>query len=248
MFANDIKQLLDENVQRYNTPAFIKDDPVQFPRRYSVKQDIEIVSFIVAHISWGKRVMILRNAEKMLALMGSSPYEYVINGRYRRLGTANIHRTFFQNDLKYFLAGFERILQKHASLEDFLAVNNAANAWDTARLFLDEMLKANGGLSNRYCLPVNPENSALKRINMALRWLVRNDGIVDMGIWHILKQSELYIPLDVHAARTARSLGLLKRRSNDRKAVEELTCALRQFCPEDPVKYDFALFGVGVNL
>jgi uncharacterized protein (TIGR02757 family) len=247
MFANDVKQLLDESVKRYNTPAFIKDDPVQFPHRYDAKQDIEIVSFTVAHISWGRRAMILRDAERMSALMGNSPYEYVTGGRYRQLGSANIHRTFFQNDLKYFLAGFERILRKYASLEDFLIANNATNAWDIARLFLNEMINANDGLPNKYCLPVNPENSALKRINMALRWLVRNDGIVDLGIWHILKQSELYIPLDVHAARTARSLGLLKRRSNDRKAVEELTYALRQFCPEDPVKYDFALFGVGVN-
>jgi uncharacterized protein (TIGR02757 family) len=242
-----IKKILDENVSRYNTSAFIENDPVQFPHRYSVKQDIEIVSFVTAHISWGKRTMILRDAERMLSLMGSSPYDYVTGGGYLHLGNANVHRTFFQNSLKYFLAGFERILRKHISLEDFLIANNAANAWDAARLFANEMLAAANGVPDRYCLSANPENSALKRINMALRWLVRNDGIVDLGVWTVLKPSQLYIPLDVHAARTARSLGLLQRRSNDRKAVEELTSALRQFCPEDPVKYDFALFGVGVN-
>jgi uncharacterized protein (TIGR02757 family) len=247
MNVDSIKALLDENVARYNTPAFIKDDPVQFSHRYSVQQDIEIVSFVVAHISWGKRAMILRDAERMLALMGSSPYDYVASGGFSSLGNANVHRTFFQNDLKYFLAGFERILRKYNSLQDFLIANGVANAWDIARLFLNEMLAANGGVENKYCLPTCPENSALKRINMALRWLIRNDGIVDLGIWKVLKPSQLYIPLDVHVARTARSFGLLQRHSNDRKAVEELTSALRELCPHDPVKYDFALFGAGVD-
>jgi uncharacterized protein (TIGR02757 family) len=243
----ELKQLLDEKVELYNTPDFIKSDPVQFPRRYTKKQDIEIVAFLVAHISWGKRVMILRNAEKMLSIMGDSPYNYVVNQEYQKLGSSNIHRTFFEHDLKYFLGGFAKILNKHNSIEDFLKAHKTENAWEIARLFLNEMISANSGVANRYCLPTSPENSALKRINMALRWLVRNDGIVDMGVWDVLKPAQLYIPLDVHVANVSRELGLLKRSSNDRKAVEELTVALRQFCPEDPVKYDFALFGTGVT-
>ncbi len=247
-----LKQFLDEKVEKYNTPDFIDSDPVQFPRRYTKKQDIEIVAFLVAHISWGKRAMILRDAEKMLSIMGDSPYNYVITGEYKKLGNKNIHRTFFEHDMKYFLGGFAKILHEHNSIEDFLKSatvreNLEITPWEVARLFLDEMITANNGAANKYCLPTSPENSALKRINMALRWLVRNDGIVDMGIWTVLQPSQLYIPLDVHVANVSRELGLLKRSSNDRKAVEELTEVLRKFCPDDPVKYDFALFGAGIS-
>ncbi|MDR1740209.1 MAG: TIGR02757 family protein [Bacteroidales bacterium] len=285
----DLKNLeifLDENVHKYNTPAFIENDPVQFPRRYTKKQDIEIVAFLVAHISWGKRAMILRDAERMLSIMGDSPYNYVMDGKYEKLGNKNVHRTFFEHDMKYFLGGFAKILKEHNSIEDFLnsatvsesfknpkvkahergmrertevrdrmmsevqrrdLENLELSPWEIARLFLNEMITANNGAANKYCLPTNPENSALKRINMALRWLVRNDGIVDMGIWNVLKPAQLYIPLDVHVANVSRELGLLKRSSNDRKAVEELTGVLREFCPDDPVKYDFALFGAGIS-
>ncbi|MDR1973830.1 MAG: TIGR02757 family protein [Bacteroidales bacterium] len=242
-----MKSFLDQKVLRYNTAEFILTDPVQFPRRYTRKQDIEIVSFLVSHISWGKRTMILRDAERMLAKFGQSPYEYVMNDGYKNLGSDNIHRTFFEHDLKYFLGGFKNILSKHDTVEDFLKAENAKSAWDVASLLLSEMLSANNGLTNKYCLPTSPENSAIKRINMALRWLVRDDGIVDIGIWKIFTPAELFIPLDVHVANVSRDLGLLTRKSNDRKAVEELTCKLRQFCPHDPVKYDFALFGTGIG-
>jgi len=209
------------------------------------------VSFIVANIAWGKRTVILRDAERMLAKMGVSPYDYVMNEGYRSLGTANVHRTFFEPDLAYMLRGFRHIYTSHESMDAFVAQQGAgdadAPAWYAASLLQAAMRAANGGENNSRCIPSDLEHTALKRINMALRWLVRDDGIIDLGVWKCIKPRQLYIPLDVHVGNTARKLGLLRRAGNDRKAVEELTARLREFCPEDPVKYDFALFGIGIN-
>ena len=243
-----MKNFLDEQVQFINTPAFIAADPVQFPHRYKRLQDIEIVSFIVATIAWGRREMILRDAERMLSVMGESPYNYVMNEDYKNLGTKNVHRTFFEDDLAYLLRGFHKIYTENESIECLLEKHNVHDAWQIAAVLQNELQAANNGKTNsRNCISLHFEKSALKRLNMALRWLVRNDGIVDLGVWKVLKPSELYIPLDVHVGNTARKLDILKRKSNDRKAVEELTAVLRDFCKEDPIKYDFALFGIGVN-
>jgi uncharacterized protein (TIGR02757 family) len=246
-----LKQYLDEAVARINTPSFIDNDPVQFLHRYLHLQDIEIVAFTVATITWGRRPLILRDALRMLDKMGSSPYDYVMNEGYRNLGTANVHRTFFEQDLNYMLRGFNRIYAAHPSLETFLQISvidrSEAPAWDLCRALRSEMILANDDTCNAKCFPARFEASALKRINLALRWLVRNDGIVDLGVWTLLKPSQLCIPLDVHVGRTARTLGLLIRKNDDRKAAEQLTAALRHFCPEDPVKYDFALFGIGME-
>ncbi|MDR1763382.1 MAG: TIGR02757 family protein [Dysgonamonadaceae bacterium] len=246
-----IKSFLDELVAQFNTPSFIESDPVQFPLRYERLQDIEIVSFTVATIAWGKRPMILRDAERMLAKMGGSPFDFVMNEDYRALGKANVHRTFFEPDLAYMLRGFRRIFERFGSVENMLIENRAAEsaapAWTFAGLLSQEMRSANGGQANSLCYPASYGQSALKRLNMAVRWLVRNDGIVDRGVWKALKPSQLYIPLDVHVGNVARELGILSRKSNDRKAVEELTAVLREFCPEDPVIYDFALFGAGIT-
>ncbi|MDR1563145.1 MAG: TIGR02757 family protein [Dysgonamonadaceae bacterium] len=247
----DVKTFLDEQVLRFNTPSFIDSDPVQFPRRYKKLQDIEIVAFVIATISWGKRPMILRNAERLLAVFGNSPLDFVMNEDYRMFGNANIHRTFFEHDLVYMLRGFRRIYGTYGSLENMLKAYDieqaAAPVWAFVKVLSNEMLQANDGQINSKCYPVNCEKSALKRINMALRWLVRDDGIVDLGVWKALKPGQLYIPLDVHVGNVARGLGILLRGGNDRRAVEELTAVLREFCPEDPVRYDFALFGIGVN-
>jgi uncharacterized protein (TIGR02757 family) len=243
-----VKNFLDEQVQFINTRSFIKTDPVQFPRRYELLQDIEIVSFVVSSITWGKREMILRSSDRMLAKMGDSPYNFVMNEDFNALGKANIHRTFFEPDLAYMLHGFRKIYIENESVESFLAKKRAKNAWQIATALQTEMQSANNGKTNtRNCLPLRHETSALKRLNMALRWLVRNDGIVDLGVWKLLKPSDLYIPLDIHVANISRELGLLTRKSNDRRAVEELTAVLCGFCPEDPVKYDFALFGMGIS-
>lgn len=251
-----IKSFLDEQVARYNTTSFIESDPVQFPRRYTKLQDIEIVSFTVATIAWGKRPMILRDAERMLAKMGDSPFDFVMNEDYRALGTANVHRTFFEPDLAYMLHGFRQVFLKYGSVENAIAALHPSQrtegvAWHLAKLLAQEFRDANNSVGVVNCASTaisDSEKSALKRFNMALRWLVRDDGIVDLGVWKAMKPSELYIPLDVHVGNIAREIGILSRRSNDRRAVEELTAVLRDFCPEDPVKYDFALFGTGVNI
>jgi len=244
----EIKEYLDEQTIRINTPAFIENDPVQFPRRYMRLQDIEIAAFLTATIAWGNRTMILKSVDRMLSKMGKSPYDFVMNEGYKTLGTANVHRTFFEQDLAYMLRGYRNILLQFESIKTFLEnIPNLNTAWDITGVLRSEMAKANDNNYNSKCFPSNFEKSALKRINLALRWLVRNDGIVDLGVWTFIKPNQLYIPLDVHVGNTARKLGILQRTSNDRKAVEELTDKLKKFCPEDPVKYDFALFGIGID-
>ena len=225
--------------------GFISRDPVQFPLRYAKKRDaekadVEIAAFLTAAIAWGRRDLILRSAEKMFALMEPGPAAFVMSGNYRKLKNGNIHRTFFESDLSYFCRGFRQCYAKYGSLENLFA--SAPDIWRGISLFRQEMAAANAGRYSKHI--ANPDaNSACKRINLALRWLARK-GPVDMGLWKSIKPADLYIPLDVHVARNARKLGLLRRKANDKKAVIELTEKLREFCPEDPVKYDFALFGI----
>lgn len=271
----DIKGYLDSIVEKNNTEAFIKDDPVQFPHRYYEIQDIEIVSFLVATIAWGNRKMILNNSNKMLEMMGKSPYDYVMSDGWRNLEPNKcVHRTFFNRDLMYYCNGLKAIYKKYNTLEDvFVSTTgldfetgftrfdnktgftrltrcdseNNRDTWRGIQNFRDFMEQANGGTSRQISNPSCAEpkkGSACKRLHMALRWLVRNDGIVDLGIWKRLNPKDLMIPLDVHVARVSRDLGLIDRKSNDRQTVEMLTAKLREFDPNDPVKYDFALFGV----
>jgi uncharacterized protein (TIGR02757 family) len=235
-----IKGKLDAELARVSAPLFIAADPVQFPRRYSRKEDREIAAFLTATIAWGRRDMILRSAERMFSLMGESPYDFVMAGDYRKLKEACIHRTFFDDDLRYFCKGLRACYQKYGDLEELFAVNT--EVWEGISLFRKEIARGNGGIFSKHI--ANPDTgSACKRINLALRWLVRKDRI-DMGIWKRLKRSALFIPLDVHVGRSARALGLLERKSADRKAVVELTEKLRLFCPADPVRYDIALFSI----
>jgi uncharacterized protein (TIGR02757 family) len=221
---------------------FIAKDPVQFPRRFSKRGDVEIAAFLSATIAWGRRDLIIRSAQRMFALMDASPSAFVTAGNYRKLKDGCIHRTFFEGDLKYFCKGFRHCYAKYGNLEKLFA--SVPDVWQGIGLFREEMASANGGRYSKHIANSGGATpSACKRINLALRWLVR-EGPVDTGLWKSIKPAELYIPLDVHVARTARKLGLLTRKSNDRKAVEELTEKLRGFCKEDPVKYDFALFGM----
>ena len=254
---NNIKDYLEELVAKNNTEAFIKDDPVQFPHRYSDVRDVEIVSFLVATIAWGNRKMILNNANKMLETMGKSPYDYVMSGEWEKLDEDKcVHRTFFGRDLKYYCRGMQHIYNQLVSysvnqlvsysLEDVF-YNEEHDVWRGIQNFRNLMAEANGVTSKHISNPsceAPMKGSACKRLHMALRWLVRDDGIVDLGIWKKLKPKDLMIPLDVHVARVSRQLGLIERKSNDRQTVEMLTSKLREFDAEDPVKYDFALFGV----
>ena len=248
VMMKNIKDYLDELVAKNNTEAFIKDDPVQFPHRYSDLRDIEIVSFLVATIAWGNRKMILNSANKMLEMMGKSPYDYVMSGGWDKLEDEKcVHRTFFGRDLKYYCKGFQALYKNDSPTLEDIFYNEEGDVWKGIENFRDLIAKANGCTSKHISNPCCAEpkkGSACKRLHMALRWLVRNDGIVDLGVWKRLKPKDLMIPLDVHVARVSRELSLIDRKSNDRQTVEMLTAKLREFDPEDPVKYDFALFGV----
>lgn len=251
MTYNDLKELLDSESQRINHPDFVAEDPVQFPRRFSEKRDIEIASLLASTIAWGKRSMICRDATRMFDLMDNQPYNYVMDEGYEDLPDCNIHRTFFAKNLRHYLRGLHLIYSRHASLEDFAAKVLEGvtdhHSWHLADAINRQLAEANDGCDDSRCLPLGLDKSALKRFNMALRWLVRNDGIVDLGVWTAIKPSQLYIPLDVHVGNISRQLGILSRKANDRQAVDELTEALKRFNPEDPVVYDYALFGLGVT-
>ena len=176
--------------------------------------------------------------------MGRSPYAFVMEGNYRKLKDGCIHRTFFERDLRYFCKGLRACYRRYGSLEALFA--SAADVWEGIGLFRETM--AQGAEYSKHI--ANPaSNSACKRLHLALRWLVRQEGPVDLGLWKTISPAALYIPLDLHVGRAARHLGLLSdgRRANDKKAVVSLTERLREFCPEDPVKYDFALFGSSVG-
>lgn len=243
----EVKGLLDLAAVRFNIPEFIDSDPVQYPRRYRLKQDIEISAFLTATIAWGKRSLILKSAEKMHQMMGNSPYDYIMNKGYEQLGRNNIHRTFFEHDMAYVCRGLHAIYMQYESCESiFLPSLNDAGLWNGIMVLRQYMQDANEGSPEKSLKHIsNPAGSACKRLHLALRWLVRNDDIVDIGLWKNISPASLYIPLDTHVISVASSLGLLTRKQNDRKAVEELTGLLRKFNPEDPIVYDFALFGLG---
>lgn len=257
MTDKDLKDLLDSEAARINSPAFIDDDPVQFPRRFGDLRDIEITSLLTSSIAWGNRKMICRDCDRMLSLMDNKPYTYMMDEGYEDLDDeSNIHRTFFNRHFKYFLRGLRRVYERHGSLQDFARAERIEESelpsWQLVAGLNRELAEANGAdadasVASR-CLPQNLNTTALKRVNMALRWLVRDDGIVDMGVWDVLKPSQLYIPLDVHVGDVSRELGLLTRKSDDKRAVLELTENLRRYNPSDPVLYDYALFGIGMNI
>ena len=255
MTERDLKNLLDIEAARINSPSFIGDDPVQFPHRFTDLRDIEITALLTSGIAWGNRKMICRDCDKMLAMMDNRPYQFMMDEAYEDLpDEVNVHRTFFIRHLKHYLRGLRAIYSRYGSLQDFgrheRIADSEAPAWALVagiNRVLAETDPAGSELASR-CLPQNLATTALKRVNMALRWLVRDDGIVDLGVWDVLKPSQLYIPLDVHVGDISRELGLLTRKANDRRAVEEVTAHLRRFNPADPTIYDFALFGIGMNL
>lgn len=247
----DLRQLLDSEAERINSTDFIGADPVQFPRLFERQQDIEIAGLLSATIAWGNRKMICRNCEKMLSMMDGRPYDFVMSGAFEDLPDGNVHRTFFVENLRHYLRGLRRIYSRYETLEGFAAAEGAGDdampAWKLVEGMRREFAEANGTACDSRCLPGNLDNTALKRINMALRWFVRRDGIVDLGIWDAIKPSQLFIPLDVHVGNTSRELGLVERRSNDKRTAVELTRLLAERRPEDPVWFDYALFGIGME-
>ncbi|WSO31832.1 TIGR02757 family protein [Chryseobacterium sp. MYb264] len=251
MKFEELKVFLDEKADQYNDPEFIDNDPIQIPHRFSLKQDIEIAGFLAATISWGNRKSIINSAEKMLDIMGNSPYDFVMNYSEKELDDIrdqSIHRTFNGEDFSYFISQFNRIYTENNTLENLFKVNdseiNFSHAIERFRTqFLGiEKHRTHKHVSSPY------KNSSTKRIIMFLRWMVRKDKRgVDFGIWESINQRNLSIPLDVHTGNISRKLGLITRTQNDWKTVEELDLVIRQFDAEDPAKYDFALFGLGVT-
>ncbi|KMQ69398.1 hypothetical protein ACM39_04775 [Chryseobacterium sp. FH2] len=247
----ELKNFLDEKADQYNHPDFIENDPIQIPHRFSLKQDIEIAGFLAATISWGNRKSIIKSAEKMLDIMGNSPYDFVLNHSdkdVKEIRDKSIHRTFNGEDFTYFIKQFNRIYKENESLEGLFKVNapetNFQNAIERFRSsFLEtEKHRSHKHVSSPY------KNSSAKRIIMFLRWMVRKDKRgVDFGIWENIDQKYLSVPLDVHTGNISRKLGLISRTQNDWKTVEELDFTIRKFDGNDPAKYDFALFGLGVT-
>ena len=253
MTREELHELLDTEAERINNPRFIADDPVQFPRRFSDPRDIEIAALLAATIAWGNRKMICRDGDRLMEMMDNAPYRFMMEGAVENLDPdRNIHRTFFVRNLRNYLRGLRLIYERYGSLQDFgrhLAIGEyAAPAWKLVEGINAAIAEANDGCADPQCLPARLDTTALKRVNMALRCRVRDDVIVDMGIWDVITPAQLYIPLDVHVGDVSRQLGLLTRKADDRRSVVELTEALREFRPEDPVIYDYALFGIGMNL
>jgi len=250
MNLNELQSFLDEKVALYNNTNFIESDPIQIPHHFSTKEDIEIAGFLTATIAWGNRKMIISNAKKMMDVMGNSPYDFVMNHQEYHLEKLEsfVHRTFNSTDFVTFVKGLQHIYKNHNGLENVFAKNQEVGSMQKSisefkKVFFE--IEHQNRTQKHLSDPLN--NSAAKRINMFLRWMVRSDNKgVDFGIWKTIPAASLSCPLDVHSGNVARKLGILTRKQNDGKALLELDTNLRLFDKNDPVKYDFALFGLGV--
>lgn len=246
----EIKSFLDFKVEEYNNPKFIETDPIRIPHLFSKKEDIEIAGFLTATIAWGNRKSILNNAERLMHLLDNSPYDFVMNHTKEDLRFLEnfVHRTFNGIDLQYFIIALQNIYKNHRGLEGvFTKFAEKDNLQQSIHKFKEIFFELPHLKRTQKHVSDPLKNSAAKRINMFLRWMVRKDrSQVDFGIWEQIESSQLSCPLDVHSGNTARKLGLLKRKQNDAKALKELDKNLRKLDPFDPVKYDFALFGLGV--
>jgi uncharacterized protein (TIGR02757 family) len=248
--SNDLKEFLNNKVEKYNQVLFIKDDPISIPHLFTRQQDIEIAGFFAAVFAWGNRRTIINKSKELLKLMDMQPYEYCLNQDLNRLKQLlNFkHRTFNPTDLLYFV----EFLQYHYTHSDSL--ETAFTKWgDTVEQMLIGFHHYFFSLENvpartKKHIATPEKRSNCKRLNMFLRWMVRDDDNgVDFGIWKKIKPSRLICPVDVHVATVAKRLGLLQRKQTDWNAAIELTDQLRKFDADDPVKYDFALFGLGVT-
>lgn len=250
MKKSEIKSFLDFKVEQYNNPEFIETDPIFIPHQFSKKEDIEISGFLTATIAWGNRKSILVNASRMMALLDNAPFDFVMNHEQSDLKSLEnfVHRTFNGSDLQFFITSLQNIYLNHEGPEEIfsnyaLKDNLQPAIHEFRKIFfqIDHLDRTKKHVSDPF------KNSAAKRINMFLRWMVRKDHAgVDFGIWKQITPSQLSCPLDIHSGNTARKLGLLSRKQNDAKALQELDLSLRKLDRQDPVKYDFALFGLGV--
>ena len=246
----DLKDFLDEKVHHYNNASFIDSDPVQIPHQFTHKEDIEISGFLAATIAWGNRKMVINNCNKMMTLMGNSPYDFVMNHQDHHLDQMEgfVHRTFNSTDLTTFIKGLKHIYTNYSGLEGIFNqhqqdgyLHNAISQLKKHFFEIEHQQRTQKHVAD----PL--KGSAAKRIHLFLRWMVRKDTAgVDLGIWQSFDASVLSCPLDVHSGNVARKLGLITRKQDDIKALNELDSHLRTFDPTDPVKYDYALFGLGV--
>ncbi|TFG74528.1 MAG: TIGR02757 family protein [Flavobacteriales bacterium] len=245
-----LKEFLEAKVDQYNRAQFLETDPILVPHRYTLKEDIEISAFLTATIAWGNRKSIIQNAGRLMDLMDDDPFNFIMNHRKADLRSLSgfVHRTFNGEDLAYFIRGLQNIYKNHHGMEAVFAkhqepknLQSAISAFKQVFFELEHPKRSSKHVSD----PL--KGSAAKRINMFLRWMVRDASTgVDFGLWTTISPSQLSCPLDVHSGKVARKLGLLKRKQNDAKALIELDGSLRKLDPIDPVKYDFALFGLGV--
>lgn len=250
MNAEELKQFLDEKVTLYNKPDFIESDPIQIPHLFTQKEDIEIAGFLAATIAWGNRKMIINNAKRMMNLMGNSPFDFVMSHSNTQLEDLEsfVHRTFNGNDFVSFIKALQNIYKNHGGLEVAFSKHHENDSLQKSiskfkKVFFE--IEHQNRTQKHISDPLN--GSAAKRINMFLRWMVRKDNTgVDLGIWKNISPALLSCPLDVHSGNVARKLGLLTRKQNDAKALLELDTQLRLLDKNDPAKYDFALFGLGV--
>jgi uncharacterized protein (TIGR02757 family) len=261
-FELEIKHLLDNKYKLYNNIDFIETDPIQIPHRFQRKEDIEIAGFLTATISWGQRKSIIKNANRLMELMDNSPYEFLMETSLFGEGMtlshtltkeANglskfVHRTFNGNDCLFFMESLKNIYSLHGGLEQVFTegFRSERTIFRALNHFRKTFLEIDHDHHVRKHLSDVTANSSAKRLNMFLRWMVRSDeNGVDFGLWKNIPASALMLPLDVHTGVVARALNILQRKQNDWKAVEEITTILRRFDPNDPIKYDFALFGIG---
>ena len=244
----ELKDLLEHKFNLYNSTNFIIEDPISIPHLYNQKEDIEIISFLISIISWGNRKSIIKSGNKLTEILGSSPIDFIMRFKERDLKKIDfVHRTFNKFDLIYFLKSLKNIYKNHDGLENVFSKNlNDEFMYNNISNFRKIFFSLNHEKRTEKHISNPKKNSACKRINMFLRWMVRNDGVVDFGIWKKIKPSMLSCPLDVHTANIGRKLNLISRKQNDLKTVLELDQKLRLFDKNDPVKYDYALFGMGV--
>ena len=247
---HSFREFLDEKVDLYNRVSFITTDPVSIPHRFSKKEDIEIAGFLSATIAWGQRPTIIRNALHLLQQMDDAPHDFIQHAGTRELKRLDgfVHRTFNGTDARCFVLALRHIYKKHGGPETaFQTGLKQGNMHEAISYFRRCFFETTHPQRTEKHVSDPAQGSAAKRIHMYLRWMVRKDKRgVDFGLWKTISPALLCCPLDVHSARVARKLGLLQRTQNDRKAVEELTANLRLLDARDPVKYDFALFGLGV--
>ncbi|GAB1858263.1 TIGR02757 family protein [Flavobacteriaceae bacterium MHTCC 0001] len=246
----ELKDFLDAKVAQYNNPKFIESDPIQIPHQFSKKEDIEISGFLTATIAWGNRKSIINNAKRLMLLLDNAPFDFIMHHSTSDLEKLNpfVHRTFNGTDCKQFIKSLQHIYINYGGLERIFATYAKANSLqDAISKFKTHFFEIEHLERTKKHVSDPLKNSAAKRINMFLRWMARQDNTgVDFGIWKSISPSQLSCPLDVHSGNVARKLGLLKRKQNDAKALLELDKNLRRLDKNDPVKYDFALFGLGV--